>query len=118
MTLKPEVCWQLPLRREDDVADDGSVTSTIRQWDRRHWGEGGAEFHWWCTESPEAFVGDRPVYQSMEAELTEMVGKKVYRRLAAYLADRTERVARRTPLPHPALRRRAEPAVSAPAAEG
>ena len=58
MTLKPEVCWQLPLRREDEVDDDeGHVISTIRQWDRRHWGEGGREFHWWCTEAPEAFVG-------------------------------------------------------------
>src|SRR6202012_4434412 len=31
MTLKPEVCWQLPLRREDAVDDDeGHVTSVIR----------------------------------------------------------------------------------------
>jgi hypothetical protein len=105
MELKPEVCWQLPLRREDEVADDGSVTSTVRQWDRRHWGEGGQEFHWWCTESPEAFVGDRPVYDAMEAELTAMVGKKVYRRLTAYLRDRSSRIEQRVPLPHPALRR-------------
>ena len=42
MTLKPEVCWQLPLRREDQVDDEeGHVTSVIRQWDRRHWGKGG-----------------------------------------------------------------------------
>ncbi len=52
LTLKPEVCWQLPLRREDHVDDDeGHVTSTIRQWDRRHWGRaarnstGGAPRH-------------------------------------------------------------------------
>ena len=64
MTLKPEVCWQLPLRREDQVDDDeGHVTSVIRQWDRRHWGKGGREFHWWCTEAPDAFVGKKPVYQ-------------------------------------------------------
>src|SRR5262249_17922226 len=46
LDLKPDVCWQLPLRREDQVHDDGHVTSTVRQWDRRHWGEGGYEFHW------------------------------------------------------------------------
>ena len=57
LKYKPEVCWQLPLRREDDVDDEGYVTSTIRQWDRKDWGVGGAEFHWWCTESPDAFVG-------------------------------------------------------------
>ena len=74
LTYKPEVCWQLPLRREDQVEDDGHVVSTIRQWDRRHWGKGGEEFHWWCTQDPEAFVGTKPVYEEMEAELTEMVG--------------------------------------------
>ncbi len=106
LDLKPEVCWQLPLRREDTVAEDGHVTSTVCQWDRRHWGEGGSEFHWWCTESPEAFVGDRPVYKEMEGELTAMVGKKIYRRLAALLAARGKALAEGVPLPHPALRRR------------
>jgi hypothetical protein len=105
MELKPDVCWQLPLRREDEVADDGHVTSTLRQWDRRHWGEGGLEFHWWCTEAPDAFVGGRPVYQQMAAELTAMVGEPTYRRLEAYLTDRSARLAGRVPLPHPALRR-------------
>jgi hypothetical protein len=102
--FKPDVCWQLPLRREDTVAEDGSVTSTVRQWDRRHWGPGGSEFHWWCTESEEAFVGHQPVYQQMAAELTAMVGKKIYRRLESYLEERADRIARRVALPHPALR--------------
>jgi len=106
MELKPEVCWQLPLRREDDVADDGHVTSTIRQWDRRHWGEGGEQFAWWCTEAPDAFVGSRPVYREMEAELTEMVGKKAYGMLVSHLDERAERIPKGVPLPHPAVRRR------------
>jgi hypothetical protein len=105
LELKPEVCWQLPLRREDEVADDGHVTSTIRQWDRRHWGPGGQEFAWWCTEAPEAFVGERPVYEAMAPELTEMVGKRAYALLCAHLAERKERVAAGVPLPHPAVRR-------------
>ena len=58
LELKPDVCWQLPLRREDTTDDAGHVTSTVTQWDRRHWGEGGEEFHWWCTEAPEAFGGE------------------------------------------------------------
>ncbi len=45
LELKPDVCWQLPLRREDLTGDDGRVTTFISQWDRRHWGEGGAAFH-------------------------------------------------------------------------
>ncbi len=88
MDLKPEVCWQLPLRREDSVEDDGHVVSTVRRWDRRHWGAGGSEFHWWCTDSPEAFVGHDPVYVTMEAELTAMVGKKIYDLLVATLDER------------------------------
>ena len=59
LELKPDVCWQLPLRREDTVAPDGHVTSVLSEWGRRHWGAGGAEFHWWCTEAPEAFSGAR-----------------------------------------------------------
>ena len=56
---KPNVCWQVPLRLEHPTDDNGHVTSRLREWKRRDWGEGGDEFHWWCTESHEAFVGDR-----------------------------------------------------------
>jgi hypothetical protein len=101
LDLKPDVCWQLPLRREDEVGDDGHVTSTLRQWDRRHWGEGGAEFHWWCTEAPEAFAGTGAVYRTMADELTGLVGPVVYARLAAYLDARS---GPSVPLPHPAVR--------------
>jgi len=104
LTYKPEVCWQLPLRREDQVEDDGHVVSTIRQWDRRHWGKGGQEFHWWCTQDPEAFVGTKPVYEEMEAELTEMIGATVFQGLLAYLRQRDRLRAQRVALPHPAVR--------------
>jgi hypothetical protein len=112
LTYKPEVCWQLPLRREDTVGDEGRVTSTIMQWDRRHWGKGGEEFHWWCTESPDAFVGTKPVYRELEAELTEMVGASVYGRLLAYLRQRDRLRAERVPLPHPAVRNRRQPSAT------
>jgi hypothetical protein len=119
LTLKPEVCWQLPLRREDHVDDDeGHVTSTIRQWDRRHWGAGGREFHWWCTEAPDAFVGTKPVYREMEAELREMVGTKVYERLLSALRERERLRTRAVPLPHPAVRRRARSASRSTSANG
>ncbi|HVL92381.1 MAG TPA: hypothetical protein VM264_03465 [Acidimicrobiales bacterium] len=106
---KPDVCWQLPLRRED--ADDGAghVTSTVRQWDRRHWGGGGAQFAWWCTEAPEAFAGAEPVYRVLKAELVALVGPWAYAQVAGYL---DERVAAGTPLPHPAVRRTEERAPS------
>jgi hypothetical protein len=112
MTLKPEVCWQLPLRREDETSPDGHVTSVIREWDRRHWGGGGEEFAWWCTEAPEAFIGHDPVYVSMRTELETMAGTKVYKRLAAYLDERTAPTAPVTLLPHPTVRT-AQPKASA-----
>ena len=100
LDLKPDVCWQLPLRREDLEDGDGHVTSTLRQWDRKHWGEGGFEFHWWCTEDPEAFVGSAAVYETLRDEIVELVGEKPYDKLVAYIRSRGET----TYLPHPAVR--------------
>ena len=105
LELKPDVCWQLPLRREDNVAPDGHVTSTLGEWGRRHWGEGGAEFHWWCTEAPEAFSGREPVYRSLRAEIVAMAGEQVYDLLAAYLESRSGRRGAAL-LPHPTVRKR------------
>jgi len=102
LDMKPDVCWQLPLRREDEVASDGHVTSVLRQWDRRHWGEGGFEFHWWCTESHEAFVSADPVYRHMRDEIVELVGEVPYARMAEYLDART--AGANVPLPHPAVK--------------
>jgi hypothetical protein len=102
MDLKPDVCWQLPLRRDDIEGDDGHVTSIVSEWKRRHWGDGGSEFHWWCTEAPEAFVGREPVYVTMRDELRALVGKKLYDRVAGYLDERRSPPVRF--LPHPARR--------------
>jgi hypothetical protein len=99
---KPDVCWQLPLRRTDETDGHGHVTSTVREWKRRDWGAGGQEFHWWCTESPDAFVSRRPVYETMAEELLELVGEQPYRLLVQHLRARRKS----TFLPHPAVRRR------------
>jgi len=100
LDLKPNVCWQLPLRREDHEDGDGHVTSRVIQWDRSHWGEGGEEFHWWCTESPDAFVDASAVYQTMRDELIELVGANVYELLVAYLKSKPPKAY----APHPATR--------------
>lgn len=102
LELKPDVCWQLPLRRADEVGPDGHVTSTLGEWDRRHWGKGGSEFYWWCTESPEAFRGRRPVVESMRDEIVAITGPAVYDLIVAYVASRRARPVR---LAHPAVRR-------------
>jgi hypothetical protein len=91
---KPDVCWQLPLRLHEDTDAHGHVTSTLREWKRRDWGEGGAEFHWWCTESSDAFTGSDSVY-------IEFTGARVYAMLVKQLEKQ-----RGVPLPHPAVRKK------------
>jgi hypothetical protein len=99
---KPNVCWQVPIRLEHTTDDHGHVISRLREWKRRDWGDGGHEFHWWCTEAPEAFVGREPVYRSSRDEIVELVSEEIYEQLVVQL-ERPEWV----PLPHPAVRSRA-----------
>ena len=99
----PEVCWQLPLRRVDETDEGGHVTSTVREWKRRDWGEGGADFHWWCTDSPEAFIGASMVYEALADELVAMVGEVPFRMVRDHLDSR--RQPKSVFLPHPAVRR-------------
>src|SRR6476646_7782054 len=98
--LKPEVCWQLPLRRLDEVQADGSVISVLTEFGREGWGEGGEEFAWWCTEPPEAFTPHEPVHRSMATELRLMLGDDVYDEIVKYCDSRSE--AGPQPLQHPA----------------
>jgi hypothetical protein len=104
--LKPEVCWQVPLRRDDESRDDGYIVTSIRQWDRRDWGGGGEEFHWWCTESPDAFVGRTRVVDSMKDELVAMIGESTYEMLLSYMDSRASQP-KGVRLPHPAVRSKA-----------
>ena len=102
---KPDVCWQLPLRRVDSTDELGHVTSTLREWKRRDWGDGGEDFAWWCTESADAFTagdGGATVLATMRPEIEAMVGRSVYLLLLDALA---ERCGSTTVLPHPAVRR-------------
>lgn len=101
LELKPDVCWQLPLRRTEVVEPDGSVLTTITEWRRAHWGPGGADFGWWCTEDARCYPAGPPLWQSMRAELEALVGEALYRRLATRL--------RREARSSPPTRRQAEP---------
>ena len=92
LDTKPEVCWQLPVRREQQWVDrvDGSrvLMSSVSEFDRRGWGEGGHDLHWWCTSSPEAHVGTEPLYVSYEPELVALIGRLAYDELARLCARR------------------------------
>ncbi|MBT0565993.1 hypothetical protein [Williamsia sp. CHRR-6] len=87
LTVKPEVCWQLPVRREQDWVQrpDGTqiLKTTITEFDRRGWGEGGHDLQWYCSGSPDAHVGATQVWQSYAPELTELIGAAAYAELAA-----------------------------------
>lgn len=100
---KPDVCWQLPLRLEESTDDHGHVTSTLREWKRRDWGEGGREFAWWCTDADDAFVGAEPVWSALADEIVELIGQAPYDLLRAHLESQDRR-SDWTPLPHPARR--------------
>ena len=110
---KPEVCWQVPIRREDQDSPDGHITTTISQWDRKHWGDGGHEFAWWCTDSPEAFSAANPLYRRIKDEIVEMSSPKAYKMLCDYIEAKfvsTDTVINSesksiTFLPHPQVRK-------------
>ena len=100
MSTKPDVCWQLPLRRSERQEGDGTTSFVLSEFGRDGWGPGGAQFAWWCTEAPDAFTGSVPVYRSMEPELRAMVGDALYASIAAYLDARLANGATGV-VPHP-----------------
>src|SRR4029077_9454749 len=103
LEYKPDVCWQLPGPREQDwiTRPDGSkvLLTVLGEFDRRGWGEGGHDLHWWCTSSPEAHVGTKPMDLSYGPELSALIGEKAYEKLVELCAarDKAGMVA-----PHPA----------------
>ncbi len=110
---KPEVCWQLPLRRSYDNVkyEDGEerLVVVLGEYDRRAWGEGGHDLDWYCSGNTEAHVGSEPVYVSSKTEIIALIGEPAYQELARLcqarerllltVLDPTERPAL---MPHPA----------------
>ncbi len=91
-TVKPDVCWQLPIRRTQEWVDrpDGVqiLRTVVTEYDRRGWGPGGEDLDWYCSGSPDAHVGARPVWQSYAPELTELLGAPAYEELARHCRRR------------------------------
>ncbi len=84
-TIKPDVCWQLPLRRTYRWVERADGTEyleiSIGEYTRADWGPGGHEFDWYCTGSPLSHQNAQPVWKSQKAELIEMIGKPAYKEL-------------------------------------
>jgi hypothetical protein len=102
LETKPDVCWQLPVRRTQERVVRGDevevLVDSLGEFDRRGWGPGGADLHWWCTGSPDAHVGAEPLYLSYGPELTALVGPDAYAELVRLCALR----AAGSPPSHPA----------------
>ncbi len=92
LTVKPDVCWQLPIRRTQDWVErpDGVqiLRTVVTEYDRRGWGPGGTDLDWYCTGSPDAHTGSRPVWQSYAPELIELLGQPAYDELARHCRRR------------------------------
>jgi hypothetical protein len=88
---KPSVCWQLPIRVDWEPGPDDMEIATVRRWSRDNWGEDGEPMAWCCTEGNLAYVGTRPVVESLGEELEAIVGTPVYvelrRRVAPHEAE-------------------------------
>lgn len=88
--VKPEVCWQLPLR----VYSDDKDIMVIEPWDSDEWGEPDDDgthdsfVCWWCIDTPDAYIGDKSVYRSMEAELRKILSDEVYEYMCAEIEKR------------------------------
>jgi hypothetical protein len=89
---KPEVCWQLPLRRSYDTVsyEDGEERQVLvlSEYDRRGWGEGGHDFDWYCSGNTDAHIGTEPVYISSRTEIEALIGAEAYQELARICAAR------------------------------
>ncbi|WP_151641391.1 hypothetical protein [Corynebacterium sp. 11A] len=89
--IKPEVCWLVPLRREEEwtVRADGAdiLKTTISEYERRAWGNGGEDFDWWCTSASSCHTSEIPMWQSYETELRKVMGDAAYERLVELITQ-------------------------------
>ncbi|MFD1947502.1 hypothetical protein [Nocardioides aestuarii] len=88
LEAKPDVCWQLPIRRTyrtvERQDDTSYVEVSIGEYDRRGWGPGGHDLDWYCSGNTEAHVAPEPLYVTNEPELVELMGRPAYDALVVH----------------------------------
>ncbi len=103
LETKPDVCWQLPIRRTfrtvERPDDTSYVEISIVEYDRRGWGPGGHDLDWYCSGNTEAHVAAEPLFLTSAAELVELMGQPAYDVLARLCE---EHLRGRSPVRHPA----------------
>ncbi|HEY0238568.1 MAG TPA: hypothetical protein VGC37_07985 [Friedmanniella sp.] len=101
---KPDVCWQLPQRRQYRTVtrtdDTTYLEVSIGEYGREGWGPGGHDLDWYCSSNTEAHVGTEPVYRSNAAELDALMGAEAYAVLVGLCEEFETRRGRR--MAHPA----------------
>ena len=77
----------MPFRLEEYEDGSGTRTVAVRAWRRSDWGDGGADFGWWCTD--ELVLGDAndATWIHHQDELIELVGELPVALLNDYLSD-------------------------------
>ncbi|MDP3972940.1 MAG: hypothetical protein Q8P61_08540 [Candidatus Nanopelagicales bacterium] len=85
--VKPDVCWQLPIRRTYDTStgpngEDRQVV-IIGEYDRAGWGPGGCDLDWYCSGNTDAHMAPVPVFVSERPVLIELMGLPAYDELVA-----------------------------------
>lgn len=95
--LKPNICWTVPIRSEVDWDDRHDVfVHTISAWDADDWGgtdddeeeSGRGHMGYWCIDTPDAYNGLQPMYQSHAYELTKLMGESGYNELCRLFKER------------------------------
>jgi hypothetical protein len=91
LETKPDVCWQLPIRRTFRTVkrQDGTEYTevSIQEYDRRGWGPGGHDLDWYCSGNTEAHVATEPLYITSAPELVELMGQAAYDELARHCEE-------------------------------
>ena len=89
LETKPDVCWQLPIRRTFRNVERHDGTSytevSIGEYDRRGWGPGGHDLDWYCSGNTEAHVGAGAGLRHQRARAGRADGPDGVRRAGAAL---------------------------------
>ncbi len=100
---KPDVCWQLPIRRSynNRKYEDGVEFQiiTIEEYQRRDWGDGGHDMDWYCSSNTEAHTASVPVYLSEKDTLIELMGEASYEILKTHCDARMKAISAIKELP-------------------
>ncbi len=79
---------------EDPEEPGGRETTIVSAFTADAWGgtdddeetDGRGHMGWWCIDTPDAYRGTTPAYQSLEHELRKGIGDAAYERMAELLA--------------------------------